>query len=81
MIRIVVILTFYSAFCFGFYSSKDYLERVAEGSGNVDPSGNFSIEGKKTSFHSYRLLFVWFGTRCSKMRSRIINIDKIRTGV
>jgi ataxin-3 len=24
--------------------SKDYLERVAEGSANVDPSGNFSIE-------------------------------------
>jgi hypothetical protein len=26
-------------------SSKDYLNRIAEGSGNVDPSGNFSIEG------------------------------------
>ena len=25
-------------------SSKDYLKRVAEGSGNVDESGNFSIE-------------------------------------
>jgi len=25
-------------------NSKDYLRRVAEGSGNVDPSGNFSIE-------------------------------------
>jgi ataxin-3 len=25
-------------------NSKDYLERVAEGSANVDPSGNFSIE-------------------------------------
>ena len=25
-------------------ASKDYLKRIAEGSGNVDPSGNFSIE-------------------------------------
>jgi ataxin-3 len=25
-------------------SSKDYLSRIAEGSGNVDPSGNFSIQ-------------------------------------
>ena len=25
-------------------ANKDYLKRVAEGSGNVDPSGNFSIE-------------------------------------
>jgi ataxin-3 len=27
-----------------FSSSKDYLNRIAEGSGNVDPSGNFSIQ-------------------------------------
>lgn len=27
----------------GIYS-KDYIQRVAEGSGNIDPSGNFSIE-------------------------------------
>jgi Ataxin-3 len=25
-------------------ASKDYLKRLAEDSGNVDPSGNFSIE-------------------------------------
>ena len=34
------------AFCLLFDSSKDYLNRVAEGSGNVDPQGNFSIEGE-----------------------------------
>ncbi len=28
----------------GGVSSKDYLKRMAEGSGNVDESGNFSIE-------------------------------------
>lgn len=28
----------------GGVSSKDYLKRIAEGSGNVDESGNFSIE-------------------------------------
>ena len=28
----------------GGVASKDYLKRIAEGSGNVDPSGNFSIE-------------------------------------
>ena len=33
-------------FCLPFDSSKDYLNRVAEGSGNVDPQGNFSIEGE-----------------------------------
>jgi ataxin-3 len=27
-----------------YFRSKDYLNRLAEGSGNVDPSGNFSIE-------------------------------------
>ena len=32
-------------------SSSDYLNRVAEGSGNVDPQGNFSIEGKATSLY------------------------------
>ncbi len=30
----------------GGVSSKDYLKRLAEGSGNVDESGNFSIEVK-----------------------------------
>ena len=28
----------------GGITSKDFLERVAEGSGNMDESGNFSIE-------------------------------------
>lgn len=30
--------------------SKDYIRRVAEGSGNVDPSGNFSIEVSRLFF-------------------------------
>lgn len=30
-------------------NSKDYIRRVAEGSGNVDPSGNFSIEVLKSA--------------------------------
>jgi ataxin-3 len=33
-------------------SSKEYLERVAEGSGNVDPSGNFSIEVLRAAMQS-----------------------------
>lgn len=32
--------------------SKDYLNRVAEGSGNVDPSGNFSIEVLRAALRS-----------------------------
>ncbi len=33
-------------------SSKDYLKRVAEGSGNVDESGNFSIEVLRSALMS-----------------------------
>lgn len=33
----------------GGVQSKDYLRRLAEGSGNVDPSGNFSIEVLKSA--------------------------------
>jgi ataxin-3 len=34
----------HTSFFFIHFSSKDYLNRISEGSGNVDPSGNFSIE-------------------------------------
>jgi len=36
----------------GGVNSKDYLNRVAEGSGNVDPSGNFSIEVLRAALKS-----------------------------
>ena len=35
------------------FSSKDYLNRVAEGSHNVDPSGNFSIEVLRGALRSH----------------------------
>jgi ataxin-3 len=40
----------------GGVNSKDYLNRIAEGSGNVDPSGNFSIEVLRSALkHEYDL--------------------------
>ena len=63
--RIVVFLNFDPHISrrsiFLFDRSKDYLNRVAEGSGNVDPSGNFSIEGKTTSLYGCCLISFLFG--------------------
>jgi Ataxin-3 len=40
----VIKITHYLLLSYRLYSSKDYLQRLAEGSGNVDSTGNFSIE-------------------------------------
>ena len=37
-------LNYFASNCEGGVRSKDYLQRLQEGSGNVDESGNFSIE-------------------------------------
>jgi len=47
------IITYY---CVLIHSSKDYIKRIAEGSGNVDASGNFSIEVLRAALlHRYDL--------------------------
>ena len=45
-------LTYMSQNNEGGIASKDYIRRLAEGSGNVDPSGNFSIEVLRSALMS-----------------------------
>jgi ataxin-3 len=49
------------------FRSKDYLDRVAEGSGNVDGSGNFSIEVLRSALQSH------FGVSLPNIRQEGVN--------
>lgn len=57
----------------GGVNSKDYLKRIAEGSGNVDESGNFSIEVLRSA------LMNRYGLELPNIRQQGVNSLEITT--